>query len=315
MSAGPRGKILFIRGGAVGDFILALPALASLRERFPNARIEVLGYRHIAALALAGGLADDLRCLEGRGLAGFFGRGTVLDPEWSDYFCGFGLIVSYLYDPDGIFAANIARCSRAQLISGAHRPEESRLEHAARVFLEPLKRVAVFDADATPRLRILPQAFAAPGGEPWLAIHPGSGGERKNWPEAAWLELLGILATESGMRVLLVGGEAERERLPRLAAALPAARRQLALSLPLEELAGRLRTCRAFVGHDSGISHLAAAVGLPGLVLWGETNAHVWRPVSDRFRLLMSPRGLASLPVADVLASIRDLWSCADATA
>jgi heptosyltransferase-3 len=50
-------RILVIRGGAIGDFILTLPVLAALRERFPGVEIEVLGYPHIASLALSGGLA------------------------------------------------------------------------------------------------------------------------------------------------------------------------------------------------------------------------------------------------------------------
>jgi ADP-heptose:LPS heptosyltransferase len=67
--------------------------------------------------------------------------------------------------------------------------------------------------------------------------------------------------------------------------------------VPLTDLAPRLASCAAFVGHDSGIAHLAAAVGLSGLVLWGETPPAVWRPRSERMTILMEPKGLAYLPV------------------
>ena len=53
---------------------------------------------------------------------------------------------------------------------------------------------------------------------------------------------------------------------------------------PLPELAARLANCCGFVGHDSGITHLAAAVGLPGVVLWGASVETVWRPRSERIR-------------------------------
>ena len=57
---GRDGRILVIRGGAIGDFILTLPVLAALRAQFPQARLVVLGYPHIASLALAGELADEV---------------------------------------------------------------------------------------------------------------------------------------------------------------------------------------------------------------------------------------------------------------
>jgi hypothetical protein len=70
----PQGKLLVIRGGAIGDFILTLPVLAALRRQFPNTRLAVLGYPHIAARAEAGRLVDALRPIDSRPLAGFFDR-------------------------------------------------------------------------------------------------------------------------------------------------------------------------------------------------------------------------------------------------
>jgi heptosyltransferase-2 len=137
-----------------------------------------------------------------------------------------------------------------------------------------------------------------------LALHPGSGSERKNWPEAHWRVLLEHLAGSTDLDLLLVGGEAEGDRLQRLAAALPPDRARLSQSLPLADLARCLAGCRAFVGHDSGISHLAAAVDLPGLILWGDTDEEVWRPPSQKVTVLRSPAGLARLPVAEVIEQL-----------
>ncbi len=74
----PHGKILVIRGGAIGDFILTLPVLAALRRQFPRTHLEVLGYPHIAGLALAGGLVQRVQSIEARALAGFFARNGTL---------------------------------------------------------------------------------------------------------------------------------------------------------------------------------------------------------------------------------------------
>src|SRR5216684_1328595 len=149
-----RGKILVIRGGAIGDFILTLPAIAALRRQFPQAHLEVLGYPHIVQLAMTGGLVDRVSSIEARALAGFFARNGQLAQELIDYFSEFDLIVSYLYDPDEIFRTNIGRCSPAQFIGGPHRPDERAQVHAAKVFLKPLERLAIFEAEHVPRLHI-----------------------------------------------------------------------------------------------------------------------------------------------------------------
>lgn len=298
-------RILIIRGGAIGDFILTLPVLAALRERFPGVRLEVLGYPHIVSLALAGGLADAVKSIESRPLAGFFARGGDLDFDLSAYLAGFPVIFSYLYDPDEIFRDNLARISRAQVIQGVHRPDEWRGLHATEQLLEPLQRLAIFDADPVPRLKFPAHGLESGRPVPVLAVHPGSGSETKNWREENWAGLLSTLAAETDLRFLLVGGEAEGGRLERLAAALPATRVELLRSRPLPEVAARLAGCAGFVGHDSGVSHLAAAVGLPGLVLWGPTNPVIWRPRSGRFGLLTAAEGLTGLGVNAVAAELR----------
>ena len=300
-----RGRILIIRGGAIGDFILTLPALAALRRQFPDAHLEVLGYPHIAQLALAGGLVDRLQPIEARALAGFFADGSTLPEAMATYFSEFDIILSYLYDPDGVFRANVARVSAAQFIAGPHRPDEGVGEHATRVYLWPLERLAIFEADPVPRLSPAAAAQDATKAECILAAHPGSGSERKNWPEAKWRELLQRWLAETPQRVLLVGGEAEGNRLERLAAGLPADRCTLARSLPLAELATRLAACHAFVGHDSGITHLAAALGLPCVVLWGDTREDIWRPQGGHVRVLRERLGVKSLAVERVLREVR----------
>jgi heptosyltransferase III len=298
MSSRAPKKILVIRGGALGDFILTLPVLAVLRSRFPTHALEVLGCKPAASLALAGGLADHVSPLESPALTGFFVRDGVWPARAAEFFAGFALIVSYVFDPDHIFQSNVARCGAAQFLAGPHRPDEGGPLHATAALLRPLETLGLGEADPSPRL-ILPGP-AGPAADHLLAVHPGSGSVRKNWPEARWAELLQRLAAETGWHFLLIGGEAEGARCERLATVLPPCRVRLAQELPLVELARSIRGCAAFMGHDSGVTHLAAALGLPGLVLWGPSNETVWRPMSDRMRLLRDERGLEGLPVETV---------------
>ncbi len=302
-----QAKILVIRGGAIGDFILTLPALAALRQQFPDTQLEVLGYPHIAQLALAGGLVRRVQSIEARSLAGFFARNGELAEDLADYFSEFDLIISYLYDPDQIFKANVGRCTRAQFISGPHRPDENLQLHATEVFLKPLEQVAIFAADTRPRLEVAKAFETTAGSGRWLAVHPGSGSESKNWPEAKWLELLQELMKTTTLHLLMVGGEAEGERLARLASALPGTRLKLMRSAPLPDLAQWLAACVGFIGHDSGISHLAAAVGVRSLILWGETAEAVWRPCAREMTVLRDSKGLEQLSVAVVLHNLEEL--------
>lgn len=290
-------KILVARGGALGDFILTLPVLAALRRHFPDGALEILGYERIGSLAVAAGLAGRISALESPALAGFFARDGTWPANEAQYFGGFDLIISYIYDPEKIFQTNVRRCTKAQFLAGPYRPDESAGLHAAKALLRPLEVLGIHEADFCPRL-VLPGP--APPATPLLAIHPGSGSALKNWPEAKWAELLWRLAAANEWHFLLIGGEAEGARCERLAATLPRHRTFLARNLPLLELAQKMRSCFAFMGHDSGITHLAAALDLPGLVLWGPSNEAVWRPVSDRLRLIRDRRSLDALAVETV---------------
>jgi heptosyltransferase-2 len=295
--------ILVIRGGALGDFILTLPVLAALRRRFPSHALDILGGLRPAALALAAGLADGVSPLDSTALAGFFAPGGSWPEEAAAFFARFELIVSYLFDPERTFQSNVSRCTQARFIAGPHRPDPSAGLHATQALLRPLETLGIRGADPRPRL-ILPGAPQRPA-HPLLAVHPGSGGERKNWPELKWAAFLKRLAVKTAWNFLLIGGEAEGGRCRRLAAPLPPGRARLAENLPLVELARLMQSCAAYIGHDSGITHLAAALDLPGCVLWGPSDEAIWRPLSDKMQLLRHKRGLARLPVQTVLREVQ----------
>ncbi len=194
-------------------------------------------------------------------------------------------------------------CFTGQFVVGPHRPHDE-TTHATDLLLSPLKALAIFDADPQPRLALHTQE-ALQGN--WIAIHPGSGSEKKNWPIEAWIELARSLQTNPGCNLLLVGGEAEGNKLEKLKASLDSGRVKVLKNQPLVEVARHLSACEAYIGHDSGISHLAAALGLKGLILWGETNASIWRPRSPRMQLLESGATLQHLKIDAVLEAFESI--------
>lgn len=298
-------RILVIRGGAIGDFILTLPALRLVREALPAAHIEIIGYRHIAALAEGRTYADAVRSIEYGPLAGFFARGGTLDAELREYFASFQQVISYLFDPDGIFEANLRRAGVKNFLPAHVRVDDS--AHAAHQLARPLQSLALYLDD--PAATVFPsaddRAFADDllrgESEPLIAVHPGSGGARKNWPLARWRELIALLLA-GNRRLLVVGGEAEHAALAELRAAFSGPLR-FARDLPLPHLAAVLARCAHFVGHDSGISHLAAAVGTPCVLLFGPTDPQVWAPANAHVRVLAAPGGeIAPIRVEEVAA-------------
>jgi heptosyltransferase III len=300
-------RILVIRGGAIGDFIVTLPALRLLREAFPEAHLEIIGYRHIVALAEGRYYADAARSIEYGPLAGFFARMGSLETELRDYFASFQQVVSFLFDPDGIFEANLARCGVKHFLAAHTRIDDS--THAALQLARPLERLALYLDDPAARIfltekdRAFADDFLRGPSEPVLALHPGSGSPRKNWPLTHWSELIARLLRVRP-RLLVVGGEADETALNVLTTEF-GSRLLLARDLPLPHLAAVLARCAHFVGHDSGISHLAAAVGTPCTLLFGPTDSHVWAPANAHVRVWPAPEGdLARLSVNEVAAAL-----------
>ncbi len=279
-------RALVIRGGALGDFLLTLPVLAALREAQPDARIEVLAYPGIAALAESGGLADGARSIEYGPLAGFFTRGAVLDPGLREYFASFDLVISYLYDPDGFFAENLRASGVKRLLEGP--PRITGTSHAIDQLAAPLAALGIPLANRAVSLEI--GQSAGPTAE--IFLHPGSGSAAKNWAPENWRQLAGQwLAEDPNVRVAIVGGEADATALDPLRGLAAEERVRLRENLPLPQLAAELRGGLIYLGHDTGISHLAAVAGIPSLLLFGPTDPGIWAPPHGHVRVLRAPEG------------------------
>ncbi|MFN2475922.1 MAG: glycosyltransferase family 9 protein [Chthoniobacterales bacterium] len=297
-------RILVIRGGAIGDFVLTLPAIHLLRDAFPDAPLEILGYKHIVALAEDRCYANASRSIEYAALASFFARASDLPADLADYFHSFDLIVSYLFDPDQIFERNLARCGVDVFL--ACPPKLEGHEHAAIQLARPLEQLKLRLQSAAARLypNAVDRQFAKTylPSERLIALHPGSGSATKNWPIKKWLELAHhLLDSDASTSLLIIGGEADFDAVAAIKQELSGPRVHFAENLALPLLAAALEKCVLFLGHDSGISHIAAAVGTPCVLLFGPTDPAVWAPANPQVRILRAPDGnLNALPISAV---------------
>lgn len=304
-------RVLVIRGGAIGDFILTLPAIRLLRENIPGCHLEVLGYPGIIDLAVKAGLAEAVRSLEHRTMAPLFAKGATIDEGLVAYLRSFNVVVSYLYDPDGHFRASLERVGVKCLVECPHRIQPGK-GHATLQLAKPLEALAMFPEPTNwGRPIFASQAPLATGADRRIAVHLGSGSEKKNWPLVNWLALgREILADNPDARLALITGEAEAER--GVTEHIRTAGHGLACEhwegLSLVELADRLSTCQLFVGHDSGISHLAAACGVPCVLLFGPTDPELWAPVQPSVKVLRALDGdLAGLALEEVGLEVRKI--------
>jgi heptosyltransferase-3 len=303
-------RILVIRGGALGDFILTLPAIGALRRANADARIEVLGYKHIAELANNRCYANSVRSIEYGPLSRFFAKDAELSSELKDYFASFDLVISYLFDPDEIFENNLRRCGVGQFIRGPAKPTAG--EHAAAQLAEPVRQLGLTVDTLEARLypsaddREMARHFLANCPPPVIAFHPGSGSERKNWPLENWISLGNSLfgSPDFTGSIVVVCGEADTARTARLKSIWSDRRVRFAENMTLPHLAALLEHA-TFIGHDSGISHLAAATGAHCVLLFGATDPSVWAPIGDNVHLIPAPDGdLGQLDIGRVREAV-----------
>lgn len=307
-------RILVLRGGAIGDFVLTLPALQALRRRWPDAHIELVGYPHIVRLAEAGGLVQRIHSLDRAGIARFFALYPQLEESLQSFIASFDIVLSYLHDPDG--------CVRLNLLSTGVRhvlyiSPVGPTCHASDHLLKPLESLAIYESGLAAELVLAPSARSAGGTrlarlgvQPGaLAVHAGSGSPQKIWPVDGFIEVA-RRAAAGGRPLLFLLGEADAAIAPRIHAAAREMGIPVLEDAELVDVAGVLANCGAFVGNDSGITHLAAALNLAVVGVFGPTDAAIWAPRGPRVRIVQSPDGrLDHVTVDQVMAALADTAS------
>jgi ADP-heptose:LPS heptosyltransferase len=187
-------------------------------------------------------------------------------------------------------------------------PEPAR-GHASLWLAEAARELGAVAAPLPPDLRSTPEEEAAARSllarlpPRFLALHPGSGSPAKNWPAERFGALGAVLSPSRPW--LLVSGPADEAAAATLGTEPDAVH---ARSLPARVLGALLAHAGLFVGHDSGVSHLAAAFGAPVLALFGPTDPAVWAPIGRRVRTLRSPdHSPAGLSLDAVVAQAREV--------
>ncbi len=296
---GPVKRLLVIRPGGIGDLILLLPVLRTLRSQYPDAAMDVIcEKRNIEVLSLAGLEVDaityDRRPL--RLLTRLKSRryDLVIDAE---QFHNFSAIFSLLsgagrrigfkinplrnplythlvnYSPDGYEGEQFAALLKPLGIeTGGGETVNAIREHA------PPLQTAAAEAWRT-----------ALGDAPVVALHVGSSTPYKLWAVSRFVEVGRRLHDRLGLGVAVLGGRQERETAEHVVAELktagvPAA--SLAGELTLSETATAICKAELFVGPDSGISHMAAAVDTRTVTLFGPSDPDKWGRENERHRAI-----------------------------
>ncbi len=283
-------SILVIHQGALGDFILALPALETLRKAFRHARSVIMGYPRILGLVHERFYADDIFSVDQKGMASFFNRDGNLDFTLSEFFKTFDLIIVFGNDGEGTIIGNLRRVCQGQVLSVNSFPAWEEKVHITDYLLKQLDQYGLSAAQPNPRLYLKKSDrewardfWESKGVTPEerskvIVLHPGSGSKKKAWPLDRFLSLARTLQDRLGSRMLVVLGPAEGPDVRKVFEEAGLNAPVVAKGLTLLQLASVMEGCWFYVGNDSGISHMAAALKLPTLAIFGPTDQRVWSP-------------------------------------
>ena len=289
----------------VGDAIMALPALEAVRRRFADAHIGVLALPYVAQIYQAQGIADELIVYDRRGRhAGIRGRERLaltlrekqfdtalllqnaFDAAWVAWRAGIPKRIGYNRDGRGLLLTQAIPVPKASEIPA----------HEKYYYLELLRRSGWLDSlPDVPRIALRVDAGEARSAEEKLRglglregalrIAVGAGasyGSAKCWPPDRFASALNQVQRESDADVVLFGTPSENQVSAAIQAGLVRPALDMTGRTQIAELPALLSRCSAFLGNDSGAMHVAAAVGLPVVAVFGPTDPCGTAPVTPR---------------------------------
>lgn len=273
MNPPPPGPLLVVHQGALGDLVCLFPLLAALRRRFRP--LVLIAQRGLAALALSEGVADEAHPVEAAWTARLFSA----DPgervrEWVE---GFARVLAF--SAAEAILAPLRRLAGGRLAAVPPRPPAGEAVHVADHARRRLVACGLLAAEDPPGLSPRPAEAPLPR-RVW--IHPGAGSLRKRWPLERFLAVADRLRAQ-GDDPLFLAGPAEEDLLP----SIRAAGHGVEQPPDLPALAACLRRGSAYLGCDSGPSHLAAWCGIPCAVLFGPSDPARWAPRGGAVRILL----------------------------
>jgi ADP-heptose:LPS heptosyltransferase len=301
--------IAIIHTGAIGDLVQTGPLLAAVRAKWPEARVTLVGRPERGRLLEMAGLVDATVDAETSGLWRLAGDGGASGPL-PRALAEADLVIDLLWRPG-------EKPWRGRIASLEPLPPEDWTRSAAAWLLEQAAGLELAAAAPEPVLAVpdavresARRALAAKGiRRAFAAIHPGSGSTKKNWAMERFGEVARRLREKTGRSVAWLLGPAEVER----GTVPPAPKGEAVLAdLALETVAGILALADGYVGNDSGVTQLAAAVrgaegrATPTVALFGPTDVRVWAPRGRHVRVVRSPDGtMESIEPETVWSAVR----------
>jgi len=285
----PSDSVLVLFPGALGDFICVLPTVLALRAERRGALVLVA---RPALLELADVAACVGVSIDRREVADLFTSGAPLQAGTRSLFGGCGVAWSWSGFGDATFATRLAEATGGAVRVFPFRdfrPGEHAVDYYARCAAVAPRALpaSLFRENAA-----FLETMASPAG-PLLVVQPGSGSPRKNWQGFA--ALAEAWRVRHGGSVVVLCGPVELETGVGADLAAPCV-----TNLSLPQVVALLRCATAYVGNDSGVSHLAGALGTPTVVVFGDTDPRAWAPRGPRVRVLHAP-GICATCGAGVL--------------
>jgi ADP-heptose:LPS heptosyltransferase len=300
--------ILVIHPGALGDVLQAVPALRALRAASREAPITFVGQARLGRLLVALGAAQQTRAFDGFGLEVLF-VDVPASRALAAALGGARRVVSWFGSGDETYRRRLRALVPDALVAPPVPDDDTpvwrhllgTLDLPIPAHVGPLRPPPLLPGDAP-----------AEASRPRLVVHPGSGADWKRWPAARFAEVIRALRRRRALDVLVHQGPADAEAAAALLARLEGDAATLR-EPELTRLAAVLGAARAYLGGDSGVSHLAAAVGTPSVVLFPPATRRRWAPWSPT----AVPVELAGTDadVAHTLAALEDIVGAGDEAA
>jgi ADP-heptose:LPS heptosyltransferase len=289
-------KILFITNTRIGDAILSSGVLHYLVETYPDARFTVVCGRLPQTLFAAVPRLDRVIILKKR----------RFDLHWFDLWRQLkGTRWDIVVDLRRSFISFFLDVG-ARYVIGPANDAVHRVQH--------LSSVLRLGRSAPPHIYVAPRheqdaRRLIPPGPPVLVLAPVAAAQEKTWPAERFAALAAALRAGpcAGWRIALFGGPGDDTKAGSLLDAFPDALKVFG-EPDLLTVAAALKNCAAFIGNDSGLAHLSAAVGLPTLALFGPSDPIRYAPFGDKARFLQAPnRDITGLSVVEVAAAARGI--------
>ncbi len=256
-------KILVLHPGALGDTILSLPALSFLRRLSDKTEVTFLGNSSLLPILLETGYADTAFRFDDPRWIWLFGGGVAPGslPEIAVIWGGGDQVVGRLSK------AGVAKVIGSAVLSSLAKA------HRTDLFIDSLAPLGIVRPDP-PQARIPDlRHFRAADPTRTVVVHPGAGSKKKRWKDFS--SLIRLLS-DRGLEPLLLEGPAEPGLAEEIAeeSGVPV---EIVAGVGLNEVAGLIGSAAAYIGNDSGVTHLAAAIGAPTAALCGsETDLARW---------------------------------------